>query len=161
MGSYFSQPQPQPFISFVSYTKDNVIKEELNIWPERIGYNTFTGRIPVGQLSPLHISVYHKLQELINACGMHNFDAIERFGDALDPYEYIKLEVDTLSGRKKMHVQLSSYPMIISTFINNVKVLCGLGKDGQELIDDIHPWTREPAQRQAGPYYRSYFDYIY
>ncbi len=93
---------------------------------------------------------------------MHNFDALERFGDALGPYEYIKLEVDTASGRKKMHVQLSSYPIIISTFINNVKVLCGLGKDGQELIDDIHPWTRrEPAQRQAGPYYRSYFDCIY
>ena len=89
MGSYFSQPQPQPpFISIMSYTKDNVVKEELNIWPENTGYNTFTGKIPVGQLLPLHISVYQKLRELISACGMHNFDANEKFGDGIGPYEY-------------------------------------------------------------------------
>ena len=76
------------FISIMSYTKENALKEELNIWPENTGYNTFTGKIPVGQLLPLHISVYQKLRELISACGMHNFDANEKFGDGIGPYEY-------------------------------------------------------------------------
>ena len=51
-----------------------------------------------------------------------------------------------------MHVQMSSYPGVIATFIHNVRVLCGLGK-GQELIDDIRPWRTAQNQRQAGPYY--------
>jgi hypothetical protein len=149
MGNNNATPVPAPCIVIKHYSKDNVLTEVLNVYDRRVEYAN--GKIPNGKVLPLPEVSYQKLQKLINDCGMHNFEDADRFGDALGPCEYIKLEVDTKAGRKKLHVQLSSYPGIISTFINNVTVLTGLGRKDRKLIDITHPWSKNKLQKLLPP----------
>ena len=136
MGNYLAPP----CIIIETYTEDHIPMNKLTVYGllgnRKVSY--VDAKIPHGKILQLPEAVYQRLLRLIDECGMHNFDNEEQFGDSPVPTPYMKMEVDTKTGRKKIHAA-DSYPVILSTFARNASIIAlGLNK---ELISGI-PYKR-------------------
>lgn len=123
----------QPFIVIKCYRKNHSLYQSLTVsggTGARQATYTCT-KVPNGRTIPISERAYGNLQQLVEQCGMHNFENDDKFGDSLEPQDYIKIEVDTKTGRKKIHVE-HSCPAILFVFANNA-IAIALGNESSSM----------------------------
>lgn len=99
-------------ISIKKYTKDHQLFESIVIVGRHASYN--------GRQVTLSEKDGRSLAQIVEECKMHKYEANDRYGDSDQPQSYMKLELDTRTGHKKIHVEPSN-PLILNIFADRVK----------------------------------------